>query len=207
MTTSFAACAVAALGFSLLLHPALSQDASEVEIMKALSAQPEQGIKGTGGSKMSSEIDAAFIENIRQKSTVSLSIGDRAQLNLVITKQPKIDLEMDFDYKSDVLRGKSLEVAGRLGRVLSSPSMGSETFVIAGHTDAKGSAETNQALSQRRADAVKRYLVDRHGIAPGRLISVGYGKEHLKNPGNPLGRENRRVQAVNMSAPRTVERR
>ena len=48
---------------------------------------------------------------------------------------------------------------------------------IGGHTDSKGSDRKNKDLSQRRADAVMLYLVEKGGIEPGRLVAVGYGEE------------------------------
>lgn len=49
-------------------------------------------------------------------------------------------------------------------------------FEIEGHTDTRGSARYNQRLSQDRAEAVRRVLIDRYGIAPDRLTAVGYGE-------------------------------
>jgi outer membrane protein OmpA-like peptidoglycan-associated protein len=66
-----------------------------------------------------------------------------------------------------------------------------------GSTDAKGSETYNQGLSERRADAVKRFLLEQYGIDAGNLVTVGYGKTHLKNPAEPLSGENRRVQVIN----------
>ena len=48
---------------------------------------------------------------------------------------------------------------------------------VTGHTDRLGSQAYNQGLSQKRADAVKRYLV-RHGVADGRLIAIGRGESN-----------------------------
>lgn len=50
---------------------------------------------------------------------------------------------------------------------------------IQGHTDSDGPAEVNLDLSQRRADAVKSYLVDQ-GVSDARLNAVGYGETELK---------------------------
>jgi outer membrane protein OmpA-like peptidoglycan-associated protein len=66
--------------------------------------------------------------------------------------------------------------------------------VIEGHTDAVGQPGYNKRLSQRRAAAVKRYLVDVHGVNPLLLKSVGKGEAEPLNPANPRGDENRRVQ-------------
>jgi len=49
------------------------------------------------------------------------------------------------------------------------------TIELSAHTDYKGSAEYNEALSQRRAESVVNYLIE-HGIAADRLTPKGYGK-------------------------------
>lgn len=51
---------------------------------------------------------------------------------------------------------------------------------LSSHTDSRGSDEFNRALSQRRADAVKSYLVA-NGITSSRLVSKGYGETKLRN--------------------------
>ncbi len=51
---------------------------------------------------------------------------------------------------------------------------------ISSHTDSRGSKAFNKALSQRRADAVKNYLISK-GINPKRIVSKGYGEERLVN--------------------------
>ncbi|MCC2638670.1 MAG: OmpA/MotB domain protein [Moraxellaceae bacterium] len=71
------------------------------------------------------------------------------------------------------------------------------TVAIEGHTDSIGSAATNLGLSQRRADAVKAYLVSR-GIAAGRLTASGKG-EAVPIAGNVAAadrQQNRRVEVI-----------
>lgn len=51
---------------------------------------------------------------------------------------------------------------------------------LSAHTDARGSASSNQALSQRRAQASVDYLVQK-GIDPNRMVAKGYGEERLLN--------------------------
>jgi outer membrane protein OmpA-like peptidoglycan-associated protein len=65
---------------------------------------------------------------------------------------------------------------------------------IGGHTDAAGTEEYNMALSQRRAAAVKQYLVKVHGIDGERLRAVGFGKSQPLEGRDPRAVENRRVQ-------------
>ena len=70
-------------------------------------------------------------------------------------------------------------------------------FVIAGHTDASGAAGYNRELSERRAETVKKYLVDR-GIDPQRLETIGSGEDDLLLPDNPNDGRNRRVEIRNL---------
>ena len=67
-------------------------------------------------------------------------------------------------------------------------------FRIAGHTDASGTAEYNQKLSQLRAEEVQRYLVGDCGIAADRLEAIGLGEQFLSDPKDPKAAGNRRVE-------------
>ena len=70
------------------------------------------------------------------------------------------------------------------------------TVDLAGHTDAVGNAQYNDALGLRRADAVRDYLIAL-GIAPGRMTSVvSYGEQQLAVPTEQRERLNRRVTTV-----------
>lgn len=68
-----------------------------------------------------------------------------------------------------------------------------EVFLIEGHTDAVGSAASNQRLSEARAASLKKVLVREFGI-PGRALeTVGYGEEFLLVPTQNENWRNRRV--------------
>ncbi len=66
---------------------------------------------------------------------------------------------------------------------------------IATHTDAKGDSAINQRLSQRRADAVRKHLVQ-NGVAAAHLVAVGYGESQpIADNASSEGRKaNRRVE-------------
>ena len=66
---------------------------------------------------------------------------------------------------------------------------------IAGHTSSIGTEDYNMALSQRRAEAVRAYLVSQ-GVADNRLTPKGYGETQPKYPNDNEGRNwrNRRVE-------------
>jgi peptidoglycan-associated lipoprotein len=79
-----------------------------------------------------------------------------------------------FDYDQSDLRAEDRAILDAKVPILqANPGV---MITIEGHTDERGSDEYNLALGQRRAAAVKRYLVD-HGIAEGRLQTQTYGEE------------------------------
>ena len=92
----------------------------------------------------------------------------------------------------------------QLGEALSDPQLKGTTYVVAGHTDARGGETYNQDLSERRADTIKKYLVDHYHIAAGDLVTVGYGKTKPKDANAPMDPANRRVQVVNMDVSKTA---
>ena len=71
------------------------------------------------------------------------------------------------------------------------------TFAIEGHADERGTREYNLALGERRANAVKDYLMT-YGISGGRVSVISYGKERPVNSGSsPLAwSQNRRSVTV-----------
>jgi len=70
--------------------------------------------------------------------------------------------------------------------------------VIEGHTDNVGTAAYNKKLSQRRADAVKTYMVKKGGIDANRLTTQGFGLEKpIASNATKAGKaQNRRVEAA-----------
>ncbi|MBT1449966.1 OmpA family protein [Glaciecola sp. XM2] len=69
--------------------------------------------------------------------------------------------------------------------------------VIEGHTSAVGDTDYNQALSQRRADAIRQLLIDEYSIDASRLDAVGFGESRLKfnDDTEEAHRLNRRTEA------------
>ncbi|MCX9156627.1 OmpA family protein [Niveibacterium sp. 24ML] len=77
--------------------------------------------------------------------------------------------------------------------VLKTRTDSSYKIVIEGHTDITGPDDLNEKLSYRRAQAVKNYLVAK-GASPAQLEAAGMGSKKLRNPKDPEGGENRRVE-------------
>jgi OOP family OmpA-OmpF porin len=103
-----------------------------------------------------------------------------------------------FEFGSAQLSAEATETLRNLGNALNQGLRDEKMFLIEGHTDRKGTLPYNLDLSQRRADAVKDYLVRELGVAADRLRTVGKGFSDLANPRNPYAPENRRVLVVNL---------
>jgi outer membrane protein OmpA-like peptidoglycan-associated protein len=190
------------IGAALSIGAAKAEDVTEDQILKALAPEKKPLTRSLSmgppvADPAAAEAEGKFVQSLRNRSTRSLSMGERAQITTMVKDKPKIDLEINFDYNSDRVSAKSLPSVQALGRALANPDLKGSTFIVAGHTDAAGSDAYNQELSERRADSIKRYLVEKSGISSTDLVTVGYGKTQLKDPANPLADVNRRVQVVN----------
>jgi len=101
---------------------------------------------------------------------------------------------VQFDYDSARVKPKAKEVLQLVAGALSSdPEL---KVIIEGHTDARGEKRYNLKLSQRRAEAVKKALVEWFRIDPARLRTKGYGESRpLASNDTSTGRAlNRRVE-------------
>src|SRR5437868_2175259 len=102
-----------------------------------------------------------------------------------------------FEYDSDVLQGSAVSQLQKLGTLIQRNPKA--TFRVEGYTDSFGTFEYNLDLSQRRADSVKRYLIEMMRINPAQIEARGYGATKFRVPasGSIEGQgANRRVEVV-----------
>ena len=100
-----------------------------------------------------------------------------------------------FDYdQADIRSDARNTLKGNAGQINS----GDGDITIEGHCDERGSSEYNLALGERRANAVKRYLVDL-GVPSSRLRTVSFGEDRAAVQGHDESawRYNRRADFVN----------
>ena len=104
---------------------------------------------------------------------------------------------IEFEFDSDRLTRRARQQVSELAKALKLDVLRSLSFAVQGHTDSVGDQGYNRALSQRRASAVKRHLLEEN-IAAHRLVEIGLG-EDFPLPGLPGddGR-NRRVEIVHL---------
>jgi outer membrane protein OmpA-like peptidoglycan-associated protein len=107
-----------------------------------------------------------------------------------------IDVEIHFGRGSAVLGAAAISRLQALGADLGKPELKGAGLLVDGYTDASGGDAYNQRLSERRASAVKRFLVTRFKVPDDTVITVGHGKAQPKNTAYPYAGENRRVQVA-----------
>jgi outer membrane protein OmpA-like peptidoglycan-associated protein len=197
------------LAFSFGATQARAGDVTEDQIVHELTPEKKPLTRGlSAGGDAAPAVDPAqakFLSSIKGR-TRGLSFNEREELATIAKDKPNIDLEITFDYNSAEISPKSLPAVQTLGRALTNPDLKGSTFVVAGHTDAAGTDTYNQELSERRADSIKKYLMDNYHISAADLVTVGYGKSKLKDPNQPMAEANRRVQVVNMENKTTASK-
>lgn len=106
----------------------------------------------------------------------------------VLAAEPKVVIlafeDLHFNFDKSTLTPEAQEILKRTARILKENPKAH--IRIAGYTSAAGTGEYNQALSERRARAVKAYLVDERLVSPDKLVTIGFGEtnpaEHESAP-------------------------
>jgi outer membrane protein OmpA-like peptidoglycan-associated protein len=188
-----------ALPTGIGLARAAEQPSAEQIIQALKPARVTRSLTTSPADAVRAADEGRFIDTVRNRTTRSLSTDERDKIASIAKSKPAIDLEINFEFNSATIGSAALPQVTALGEALTSRDLKGRSFLLAGHTDAKGSDTYNQGLSERRTDAVKRFLQEKYGIEASSLVTVGYGKAQLKNASDPFGFENRRVQIVNMA--------
>lgn len=204
MRKSAAFLAGAALSAILIGAPApggtvaFAQDQSKQDLVRSLSRGKTRSLQVAPTEQRKTR---SLVDSLRGKKTRQISLQERQELAKIVKQAelPAVDLEIYFAYDSAAISPEALPKLNTLGQALSDAELKGQTFMVAGHTDAKGSDAYNQSLSERRAESVRRFLIQNFGIDTANLIAIGYGEEQLKSPGSPEAGENRRVQIVNLT--------
>ena len=132
------------------------------------------------------------VEEAAMEQQIEITAGWLAEQ---LAKTGSVALEgITFDTAKAIIRTDSKPVLDQIGALLQNDA--ALRLEIQGHTDNVGAPTTNLALSQQRAEAVKKYLVDTHGIAAARLTTAGFGdtKPVAGNSTDEGRAKNRRVE-------------
>ena len=167
--------ALVVAGFALVQATALAQAADAVDVgQTALDAKSVA--EGLFPETECEQLKAAGFKCMGFKPTMRYSLP--ATSFKVGSSELPDSLKKQLEVFADVL--KTRRGTGKVVR-------------IEGHADASGVAAVNLALSQKRAEAVREYLVEK-GADPAMLMPVGVGANAPKNTKDPFSAENRRVE-------------
>ncbi|MFS8035844.1 OmpA family protein [Xanthobacter sp. AM11] len=122
----------------------------------------------------------------------------RPPLALQLNQLAQINVEIEFDLNSAMIKPASYRTLGSIADAMHNPVLLGYKFLVVGNTDATGTREYNMKLSQERSDAVVSALSTTFRVDPRRLESVGLGQEALQDTKNPDAAINRRVQIFNV---------
>ncbi len=128
-----------------------------------------------------------FIDTLSKTTTTDDSLPDTAggsqkprfRLRGISAEARPPEIAINIFFKSgsvEVADDFSKKQMAEAGKALSSEILGPYRFEIAGHTDSVGSEAYNRDLSEKRARALKQYLMDQYHVAENRLETIGYGE-------------------------------
>ena len=172
-----------------------------VDVTRLPRPRPQENMIDVGGS------DAAL--RAAMASANANDLGQKFSLRQIRTIQevrflaPTINVnDITFETGSAAIQPTEAQKLNKLGRFITQliTQNPGEVFLIEGHTDAVGSAASNLALSDRRAESVAKALSEYFQVPPENLVVQGYGEEELLVPSAGDERANRRV-AVRIITP------
>jgi OmpA-OmpF porin, OOP family len=189
---------LSALTFWLLLVGACQAQAQTVKMYSGNDRPSAQEIADILANSLRNKTRGIRLANgstPAASSTLQLSepVAGQAAQKTSADEADAFSLPVQFAFDSARLHPAAL---GQLDAVADGIKLleGQVVLMIEGHTDAHGKATYNQGLSQRRAESVRQYFAQKHGIDVQLLKVQGKGASDPINKSNPFAGENRRVQ-------------
>ncbi|MGI3168114.1 OmpA family protein [Pseudooceanicola sp. C21-150M6] len=153
-------------------------------------------------SAQEDELRAALEGRLRSDVDRRFSLSQVRSINAVRNLAPEIAVDsINFETGSSAIRPEEAEELAQLGSLMRQmiDRDPGEVFLIEGHTDAVGSASSNLALSDRRAESVALALTEYFDVPPENMVVQGYGEYDLKVRTAAAERENRRAAVRNIT--------
>ncbi len=178
-----------------------------IEASWQFTDQPIRAIEATGAQV--SQVPGEYEVVVRAEGYGSVRLEPRVKPGsdtalLVVLQPTKVQITAEkieiadkvyFDTGKATIKGESFELLDQVAIILRDHP---ELFRIRieGHTDSRGSDSINKSLSDRRAKAVRQYLIDEGKIDAERLIAEGFGEERPLDPAEneEAWEKNRRVE-------------
>ncbi|MFC1836505.1 OmpA family protein [Thermodesulfobacteriota bacterium] len=141
----------------------------------------EQIVKKVGASKTRANFRTMGIAN-------ETAVRERLRFNKILFNESSATIN----------RKEALEQLAEIGKALSDSKMAEYRFVVEGHASKTAGFDRNMRLSRMRADAVKRHLVEKHGVDAEKIVTQGFGYTRPRFPHDYSkgGTKNRRVEIL-----------
>ena len=186
------ACVVLAAGLALPAGIGLAfaaEQPSAEQIIKALKPRRvTRSLTTSPADAARAAEEARFVDSLRNRPTRSLSTDERDKITSIAKSKPSIDLEITFEFNSATIGSNAMPQVTALGEALTSADLKGRTFVVAGHTDAKGGETYNQepvGAARGRGEALPGGKVQDRGEQSGDgRVRQGAAEEFSE----PLGR-------------------
>jgi len=168
----------------------------------APAATASQPAPSTGGARTSATRGFSFKRATSEGTAAATPPATTRPAAVGIQQRPaakpaagSADLKLTFLPGSAILTEEAKVRLVKYAAALNNPKIASRRVRIEGHTDASGSARSNQSLSQRRAQSVADFLIA-NGVPASRFEVVGYGSSKPLAGMPAESPANRRVMAV-----------
>jgi len=187
LTAAVLAGAFCAVAFAQTTPPKVLEDnqVTEKNLLDALTPSAE-------------ELEGIRTRSLRVAPAGGPVAGNQAGSATAATLVPRRDVSLlvTFVINSATLTNRAQQLLDVVGRALKTDQLAALKFTVEGHADPRGNRQSNLALSQARAESVRKYLIAAHGVEDVRLLAVGKGDTELLNRAKPTAPENRRVTLV-----------
>ncbi len=143
-----------------------------------------------------------------QRKQLEMEEAARKELQIKETEEAvtmKLEGDVLFDFDKADIKPEAERTLDKVGTVIAQFTGGK--VLIEGHTDSKGSPDVNLGLSERRAEAVKDWLVKKKGVPESIITTRGFGETKPVAPNtNPDGSDNVQGRQQNRRVEITVEK-
>ena len=193
----------------LIAEQAEEEEAEPLTIPPEAHQKAIQAVKDLGPGRGALKIDYHMVAIVGITSALKAeSIAVQAALKDLGAKVSETEVQIElpgdvlFDFDKWNIRPDAEESMKKVGDIIKAYK--NPQVIISGHTDSKGSGEYNLGLSQKRANSVKNWLVEKAGIEPDIMKTIGSGESKpVAANTNPDGtdnlegrQKNRRVEIV-----------
>lgn len=163
-------------------------DADSLEPGTTYTGKVSTGAKDLAGNALRSDHVWSFTTAPVQKTKVVTTEVTKVETKVVVVDKFVMLGNSHFEFDQATLTPEGKKTLTQNIKIMKdNPDL---KVRISGHTSAAGSAEYNQGLSERRAEAARKYLVEVGGIAAGRIETIGYGETRpAQIESNPLDLE------------------